>query len=46
MIIQRPKLYIDEDVRQYFNIRDMVVINIRTTIFGGFIAFIIYGLIS
>lgn len=44
MIIQRPAIYIDEDVRQYLNVADMVILNIRTIVFGGITSYLIYSI--
>lgn len=44
MIIQRPAIYIDEDVKQYLNVADMVILNIRTIIFGGITSYLIYSI--
>lgn len=44
MIIQRPDIYIDEDVKQYLNVADMVILNIRTIIFGGITSYLIYSI--
>lgn len=46
MIFRRPGLYIDEDVRQYLNLADMILINIKTIIFGGSTAFLTYALLT
>lgn len=46
MILKRPGLYIDEDVRQYLTVAHMVASNIKTIIFGVVMTVLIYGLIS
>jgi hypothetical protein len=45
MILRRPGLYIDEDVRQYLNVADMLVMNIKTIIFGAISAYFTYNLL-
>jgi hypothetical protein len=45
MIIRRPGLYIDEDVRQYLNVADMIVMNIKTIVFGAVTAYFTYNLL-
>lgn len=46
MIVRRPGLYIDEDVRQYLNVADMLMMNIKTIIFGGLTAYFTYNLLT
>jgi hypothetical protein len=46
MIIQRPGLYIDDDVRQYLNVTDMIIMNIKTIIFGALTSYLIFNLLN
>lgn len=45
MIVRRTEVYIDEDLTQYLNVNDMILINIKTIIFGSFITAVIYALL-
>lgn len=44
MIIKRPALYIDEDVRQYLNVQRMIQINIKTIVLGAVTSYFMFSI--
>ena len=46
MIVKRPGVYIDEDVIQYLNVADMILVNIRTIFLGTMITLMIFALLE
>ena len=44
MIIKRPALYIDEDVKQYLNAQRMIEINIKTIVVGAITSYFIFSI--
>jgi hypothetical protein len=45
MIIKRPGVYIDEDVIQYLNVTNMIMVNFQAIGLGAVITFMIFALL-